>query len=374
MRDSCGTIDLTIIVPTRNERGNIDELVRRLGLMVQHSPHLKPGNLEVLFVDDSTDGTPEAIAKAASRSTLNITCLHREHAAGGLGGAVALGMQTASNDVCLVLDGDLQHPPELIDEMLCAWERNDVDLVVASRYLGGGSAAGLANKLRGLVSKASTLLVKSMFPWRLRGTTDPMTGFFMVDRRQIQLDELRPQGFKILLEIMARQKLRFTEVPFEFGERHSGSSKASLRQGAHFLSQLLQLRFGRLSGFVLIGALGAVVNVALVWLLTGSGVGVFTATLFAAEVTIIGNFLLQDRLVFGDLRAHAHGFWRRFLRSFAFNNIESLIRIGLVVWIVDLGLMSATLATALLLLVAFVLRYVFHALVVYAPRQAPDPS
>lgn len=364
------TLGLSIIVPTYNEAGNIAELVRRIEAAVLDAPELDAASTEIIFVDDSDDETPRAIELAAAQSVLAVGCIHREDRSGGLGGAVLVGAKRAAWDLCLVMDGDLQHPPEKIVELYRRAVRGDGEVIVASRYAGGGDADGLGRAMRHAVSRASTVLVKAMFPIRLHACTDPMTGFFLFDRRRVDLDGLKPQGFKILLEMLARQSLKIAEVPFEFAERYAGESKASLRQGLHFLKQLAQLRFGRMSGFALVGALGAIVNVGLVWLLTRSGVGVLPATLVAAEVTIIGNFLVQDRFVFGDLRSQTHGFWGRFARSFGFNNLEAAVRIGLVVALVDLGWASATAATAVLLVVAFVLRYVFHALVVYAPKSS----
>ena len=107
---------------------------------------------------------------------------------------------------------------------------------------------------------------------------------------------LRPRGFKILLEILARKNLRVAEVPFDFADRHAGESKASMRQGMHFLTQLTALRFGKMSLFAVIGGLGAIANVAIVWALTQLGVNYIAAAIIASEVTIIGNFLLHRAL------------------------------------------------------------------------------
>lgn len=363
---------LSIIVPTYNEAGNVTELVRRIEETLRHDDRLSLDRTEIIFVDDSTDDTPLIVERVAKTVGLRVRCLHREVARGGLGGAVLEGARQARGDLCIVMDGDLQHPPERIGDLYERAIRGDVDLVVASRYARGGAAAGLSDAVRHGVSRLSTGLVKALFPIRLHACTDPMTGYFLFDRRRVDLEGLRPQGFKILLEMLARQQLEIAEVPFVFAKRFAGGSKASFRQGVSFLRQLLRLRFGRLSGFALVGAVGAMVNVALVWLLGRLGVGVLPAVAIAAEVTIIGNFLVQDRFVFGDLRAQTRGFWARFLRSFAFNNIEAALRIWLVVLIVGRGWASPTVATAVLLAIAFAARYLFHALVVYAPKAVRD--
>ncbi|MBP2436407.1 glycosyltransferase [Microbacterium amylolyticum] len=359
---SQGAVDLTIVVPTFNERDNVEELVRRTAAA------LAGRRAEILFVDDSSDDTADVVERVAMTAPLPVRVIRRERATAGLGGAVVEGFRAASADICVVMDGDLQHPPETIPAIVDHLERSDADIVAASRYMGGGSATGLADATRRLVSWASTAVTRAMFPLKLREITDPMTGFFGVDRTRINLETLRPRGFKILLEIIVRGPLRVEEIPFSFADRHAGESKASVKQGARFVHQLALLRFGKMSGFALIGAMGAVANVAIVWLLTGLGVGYLWAAVIAAEATIIANFLLAERFVFHDMREHARGFWRRFASSFAFNNIESAIRIPVMALMVERAGMSSPLATAITLAVAFLVRFTFHSLVVYAPR------
>lgn len=357
-------VQLSIIVPTFNEAPNVAELIRRVTAAADGI------DAEVIFVDDSTDDTPDVIRAVAASASLPVRLIHRSSRAGGLGGAVVEGFALAESDTCIVIDGDLQHPPEEIPVLYERFARGDVDVVIASRYVGGGTSTGLADRTRVLVSKAATALTRAMFPIRLREVTDPMTGYFIVDRRAIDAATLKPRGFKILLEILARKNLRIAEVPFEFAGRHAGESKASMRQGLHFVAQLTALRFGKMSLFAVIGGLGAVVNLGILWVLTGMGVDYIIAAVIAAETTIIGNFLLLERFVFHDMRAAASGGWLRFAKSFTFNNAEALIRIPVMALMVESWHISAVLATALTLVVAFFVRFVFHSLVVYAPRKA----
>jgi dolichol-phosphate mannosyltransferase len=362
-------VQLSIIVPTFNEAPNVAELVRRVTAAAQGI------DAEIIFVDDSTDHTPDVIREVAASAALPVRLMHRSSRAGGLGGAVVEGFALAEADACLVIDGDLQHPPEEIPVLYDRYAQGDVDVVIASRYVGGGTATGLADRTRVLVSKTATALTRAMFPNRLRGVTDPMTGYFLVDRRAIDAATLRPRGFKILLEILARKSVRIAEVPFAFADRHAGESKASLRQGLHFLTQLTALRFGKMSLFAVIGGLGAVVNIAIVWGLTTLGVDYIVAAVIAAETTIIGNFVLMERFVFHDMREAASGGWLRFAKSFTFNNAEALVRIPVMALLVESWHISVVLATALTLVVAFFVRFVFHSLVVYAPRRADaEPS
>lgn len=365
-RSGSTVIDLSIIVPTYNEAPNVAELVRRISAAVSEV------DAEIVFVDDSIDDTADVIEVVAAEASLPIRVIRRARAIGGLGGAVVEGLRAAASDTCLVMDADLQHPPEKIPELLARFRQGDVDVVVASRYAGGGTAHGLADRTRVMVSKASTAVTKAMFPVRLREVTDPMTGFFVVSRDTLDLDTLRPRGFKILLEILVRRPFRVAEVPFDFADRHAGESKASVRQGFHFLAQLTALRFGKMSLFAVIGGLGAIANVAIVWALTHLGVDYIVAAIIAAEATIIGNFLLMERFVFSDMREQASGVWSRFAKSFAFNNAEAVIRIPIVALMVETSHISAVFATAITLVIAFVVRFVFHSLVVYAPRK-PGP-
>ena len=358
---------VTVIIPTFNERDNVAELVART------SAALAGVNAEILFIDDSSDGTIDEIARVGASASIPVRGIHRDRNAGGLGGAVVLGLAEASHDVCIVMDGDLQHPPELLPALVGRYGEGGADVVAASRYIGGGDSAGLGTAARYGVSKAATAVTKAMFLRRLWRSTDPMTGFFLVDRTRIDIDELRPQGFKILLEILVRagerRELRIAEVPMEFGARRHGDSKASLRQGATFLAHLARLRFGRMGRFALIGGVGAIANIGIMWALTHLGMDYVLAAIVGAAVTIIGNFVLQELFVFRDDRADAQRLWVRFAASVSFNSAEAALRIPLMALMVETWHISSVIATAISLVVAFFARFLFHALVVYAPRR-----
>lgn len=361
---------VTVIVPTFNERDNVAELVART------SAALAGVTAEILFVDDSGDGTIDEIARVGASATIPVRGIHRDDNTGGLSGAVALGLAEAAHDVCIVMDGDLQHPPELLPAMLARYAEGGADVVAASRYIGGGDSGGLGTALRFGVSRAATWLTKAMFPRRLWRSTDPMTGYFLVDRSRIELSGLRPQGFKILLEILVRGgaggELRVAEVPMTFGERRHGDSKATLRQGATFAMHLARLRFGKMGRFAVIGAIGAVANVGIMWALTHLGMDYVLAAVIGAAATIIGNFILQERFVFDDLRPEASSLWVRFAASVSFNGVEAALRIPVMALMVETWHISSVIATAISLVVAFFARFLFHALVVYAPRRRRD--
>src|SRR5688572_3320714 len=168
---------LAVIVPTRNEVGNVAKLVARIEQAVDVR------RTELVFVDDSSDETPAEIERVAREARIRVRMLHRteEERIGGLGGAVAAGFRSIEATWACVIDGDLQHPPELIPDLIAKAEREELDLVVASRYSGDGDL-GEFGHIRTLISRSFTIAARVTFPRRLRGVTDPLSGFFLVRR------------------------------------------------------------------------------------------------------------------------------------------------------------------------------------------------
>jgi dolichol-phosphate mannosyltransferase len=236
-----GTCSLTVLVPTRNERGNVAPLLDRLGEVSRAM------RFSVLFVDDSSDGTPEVIRQMSARAACPVDVLHRpeDHRSGGLAGAVRDGLRATRSELVCVMDADLQHPPEVLLALVSEERRSRADVVVASRHGGGGDLAGFSVSRRTL-SRGSELIARVLFPRRLRGVSDPLSGFFLARRMSIDVAALRPCGFKILLEILlSGPRLSTSEVGFRFGERHAGASKATVREGGRYLRRLIVLRLCR---------------------------------------------------------------------------------------------------------------------------------
>ena len=147
------------------------------------------------------------------------------------------------------MDADLQHPPEAAAELARTAMRHDVDVVVGTRYAGGGSGSGLGGLARAATSSGATRLAKTLFPRRLATVSDPMSGLFAFRASAIDLDRLNPVGFKVLLEILVRHPgARVAEMTYAMAPRHAGRSNASLREGVRFLRHLVRLRRHRLAG------------------------------------------------------------------------------------------------------------------------------
>ncbi|WP_107101263.1 glycosyltransferase, partial [Streptacidiphilus griseoplanus] len=236
---------LTVVVPTRNEQESVPLLLLHLG------PVLAPLDAEILVVDDSDDATPSTVAEHSRGCPVPVRLLHRPAGtrSGGLSGAVAAGARHARGEWILVMDADLQHPPESAAMLARTAMRHDVDIVIGTRYAGSGAGAGLDGTARLFASSGGTRLAKALFPRRLATVSDPMSGLFVFRADAVDLDRLRPSGFKVLLEILVRHPAaRVAEVAYEFAPRAAGRSKASLRVGLSYLRHLARLRAARLAG------------------------------------------------------------------------------------------------------------------------------
>ncbi|MDX2542341.1 glycosyltransferase family 2 protein [Streptomyces sp. WI04-05B] len=359
---------VTIVVPTFNESANVRELLHRI---TESVPARLP--CEVVFVDDSTDDTPQVISEAAKNCPYPVTVIHRKEAVGGLGGAVVEGIKAATSDWIVVMDGDCQHPPSLVPELVATGERAGAGLVVASRYIKGGSRAGLAGNYRVAVSRCATWLTKSLFPRRLHGISDPMSGFFAIRRSAVTAGILQPLGYKILLELAVRSRPRqVTEVPFVFQDRYAGESKSTAQEGLRFLRHLLGLRTAspaaRMIGFGLIGATGFLPNLIGLYGLTAAGLHYVPAEILANQLGVAWNFLLIEHLLFRDRRRHRR-WWDRAGRFALLANLDLVLRLPLIALFVDRFGMGALPATALALVTTFVVRFVGTEALVYLPRR-----
>jgi dolichol-phosphate mannosyltransferase len=348
---------LTIVLPTRNESGNVEPLLRRIDAI------LPDVDVDVIFVDDSDDDTPETIERVGASSMRTVRLIHRprEERGDGLGGAVVEGFKKSNAEWLLVMDADLQHPPELIEEMLQKALGERADLVLASRYRGSSPEQGLG-RLRVWISHALIAMARLLFPRRLKGVSDPLTGFFLVRRDAIDIARLRPHGFKILLEVLIRSaRLRVAEVGFEFGKRYAGESKACTREALRYLRQLARLRFSegpkQLSRFGLVGASGLVVNTLLIAFFTEVvGLHFLVSAILATQGSTLSNFVLTEKWVFTRGNAKHSLSWRASM-YFLVNNATLLVRGPMLVALVTVLSLNYLVANVVSLLALAVLRY-----------------
>jgi len=291
-------LELSVIIPTYNERDNIIPLVQRIDRALQGHA------CEIVFVDDnSRDGTADMIRNMSSPHPVRLLVRTDKR---GLGSAVVDGIGLAGAPVIAVMDADLQHPPETLPGLLKAM-REGADIAVASRYAKGGGCEGWS-LLRRVISKGAIVLAHMLLP-SVRKVHDPMSGYFMFRRDSIDVAKLKPTGFKILLEtLVVGGAKQAAEVPYIFQTRTRGESKLSSRQQIDYLKHLLSLfyRSGELWRFLkfcLVGLSGVGVNLGILWLLVEkAGLFKVLSSAIAIEVSIITNFLLNNYFTFGDKR------------------------------------------------------------------------
>lgn len=226
-----------MVVPTYNERDRIAELARTLFTnCAQHGVEL-----ELVIVDDNSPDGTGAIADELALEH-NVTVIHRAGKL-GLGTAVVEGFAAASADVVGVMDADFSHPPALVPRLLAMLEATEADVVVASRYVPGGSTPNWPFRRR-LLSRAACLLARPLTPIR-----DAASGFFVIRRDIVRGVQIQAGGFKICLELLVRAwPQRLVELPYQFDDRELGESKMSLREAAGYLVQLRDLYWLRLTG------------------------------------------------------------------------------------------------------------------------------
>jgi dolichol-phosphate mannosyltransferase len=223
-----------LVVPTLNEAGNIERVLRQIQSALQPLPIF----YEVIVVDDgSTDGTPD-IVRAYSSSNNRIRLISR-HNQRGLAGAVVHGWRHSDASLLGVIDADLQHPPELLPALLGAMGE-DCDIAIGSRYAEKNGVDGW-NPVRAAISRVSTWAAMPLQRRELR-IEDPMSGFFIVRREVLDGLCFETKGFKLLLEILVRAPIRSArEIPFHFGVRTAGKSKASTTVALRYLRLLGKL-------------------------------------------------------------------------------------------------------------------------------------
>jgi dolichol-phosphate mannosyltransferase len=320
--------ELAIIVPTLNERSNVEPLLARVESV------LAGIQWEVIFVDDdSADGTA-ALVRQLSMSDPRVRIVQRVGRR-GLSSAVVEGMLASAAPYLAVMDGDLQHDERLLPAMLGKAKNENLDVVIASRHIQGGSV-GEFSRRRSLLSDLGKKLSRFVCH---QDVSDPMSGYFLLSRSFFEevVHRLSGLGFKILLDILAssRRPLRIAELGYTFGTRLSGESKMDTAVGVEYILLLADKLMGdvlpvRFALFALVGLVGVVVHLAILGPLHfWTALSFLPAQAFATLGAMISNFLLNNLITYHDRRLRGWAMARGLLTFFAACSIGAVINFAL---------------------------------------------
>lgn len=324
--------ELTVVVPTYNESKNVELLIRELGVV------LSGVAWEVIFVDDNSPDGTAALVKSIAATDARVRCIRRVGRR-GLSGACIEGILSSAAPFVAVMDGDMQHDQTLLPKML-AELRSGADLVVGSRYVGGGSSGDGLSSIRQWGSETATRLAKRALGVELG---DPMSGFFMIRRPLVEqiAGDLSREGFKVLLDIVStiEEPIRIVELPFTFRGRHAGESKLDTLVTAEYLGLL----FSKISGGVLpvrflmfaaVGASGIVVHIAALYVaLDVFGWGFEWSQLFAVMAAMTWNYILNNQLTYRDRRLRGMAFVVGLFTFYVVCTFGTIANVGVASWI-----------------------------------------
>jgi dolichol-phosphate mannosyltransferase len=329
-----GLPQLSIIVPTFNERDNVTVLYRRL------QATLKSVSWEVIFVDDNSPDCTWDVVRGLARQDPRVRCLRRIGRR-GLSGACIEGILASSAPYAAVIDADLQHDETQLPKMVTLLQSGAAELVVGSRYTEGGSADSF-DKQRAGASALATEVAKRVLGVKL---ADPMSGFFMIRRERFErlAPQLSTQGFKILLDVIATAhgELRTVEIPYAFGSRQHGESKLDSMVALDFLGLVLaklthdvvSLRFLL---FAMVGSIGLVVHLTTLFITHELfNVHFPEAQASGALVAMTSNFILNNFLTYRDQRLKGFAILRGLLLFYLVCSVGLFANVGVAFSVYD---------------------------------------
>jgi dolichol-phosphate mannosyltransferase len=342
----------SLIVPTYNESKNLAQLVEVLSRLLDNYFENKFDRkdvstdeltYELIIVDDDSPDLTWQVGLDLLPNYPKLRVMRRQDEK-GLSTAVIRGWQASQGEILGVIDGDLQHPPETLTQMLDQMFTPDrdlpnVDLVVASRHVEGGGVSDWGF-IRRVLSRGAQMLGLLILPNVIGRVSDPMSGYFMVRRSAIANCAMNPLGYKILIEVLGRGQIgAVAEVGYVFQERQEGESKVTWRQYVDYILHLLRLRSrGRITKireklqvpiqrflrFGLVGLSGVFVDMAILYLLrdvSTLGWGLTRSKIISSEIAVINNFLWNDLWTFRDISSQQVGWHKRIRRFLKFNFI-----------------------------------------------------
>lgn len=320
-------LELTVVIPTLNEAGNVEPLLEKLGVA------LAGIEWEAIFVDDgSTDGTPDLLTRIAQKDRR--VRMVRRIGRRGLSSAVVEGALASTTPIVAVIDADLQHDERILPDLYRAIAQDGNELAIGTRYAGTGSTGDWDDK-RLKISRFATALASPIMKTRL---SDPMSGFFAV-RRDVLLEAapgMSNVGYKILLDLVASspRPLKLAEVGYTFGTRQSGESKLDEMVALEYVELLLDKTIGRfipvkLVQFGAIGMLGVGVHLALLYatLIGGAAFAAAQATAVIGAMTF--NFALNNRFTYRDRQLKGVAWFTGLLSFYAVCAIGAVGNVGI---------------------------------------------
>ncbi len=289
---------VNVVIPTKNEAGNISELVRKIKASLQ-------SNYEIIIVDDSTDDTPQ-IAKG-------LGCRVVEGQGKGLGQAIIDGINASNADVVVVMDADLSHSPQDISRLLKPILEQGADFVIASRFIKGGDVSdwNFTRKIQSLIGVKLMQLVTRV--------SDSNSGFFACRKSILEGVELKPHSWKIMLEVLFKGNWIFkTEVPIKFNDRTGGVSKNSnkerIRHAVHMF-RLLFWKFRRYITFACVGAIGALWYFSILYFLTEyANIWYGFSAAIGTIVAITNNYIINHFYTFRKEKQYNKNLFKGWLK------------------------------------------------------------
>jgi len=358
--------DLTVIIPTYREEENIGPMIRELDRVFRE--HGIQG--EIVVVDDSSPDRTIPIVQQLMGEIAGLHLVVRDEDP-GLSQSVVEGFRTARGAVIQVIDADFSHPPSLVPDFLQKI-REGADVVIGSRYMAGGGI-GQWPLSRRIISLGATALGRILFP----EITDPVSGFFAVKKGVVEGAPLQPRGYKILMEVLGKGRWsRAVEVPYTFTNRKEGASKLRpatiLEYGAQVAdisAHALSRREGaawrelrKILRFALVGISGILVNMGILIGLTElAGVPDLLSLVCAIEISILNNFIWNERWTFQDVRDHRMARpWQRLVSFQAVSVGGAAINWCLYLLLTRMGGIFYPLANFIAILIAFVWNYLVN--------------
>jgi dolichol-phosphate mannosyltransferase len=365
-------VTFSIVIPTYNESENILRLISEIEKNLPTSQFT-----EIIIVDDnSPDGTGKLVEKYISRQKVNaekegssnikncrVKIVHRTEK-NGLIPAILDGVKQSCGINVLIMDADFSHPPELIPKMMRELRMNPNSIIIASRFIEGGKVVGWPQRRKILSRGASTLARLGLNVKRVK---DPMSGFFALPRELIQNISIDTKGYKILLEILVKNKeIPIKEIPYTFTDRQSGKSKMNYNVIMNYAEAIWQLyRYGQKSGQVTIseqvnkksvlfiskvgryytvGITGLIINYVVSFLLANdvansirllSNIWYLEASIIGAAISTTSNFFLNKYWTFEDRRFDVAPTVRQYISFIGMSAIGLLTQISLLYYMVE---------------------------------------